>query len=128
MMELISQMAMALALVLLLILLLAFAYRRRQKASSLIGLMAYQSIGQKMGVAALRIGSEVLVLGITPTDFKLLKRLDGQAAGLAPSQPQLPAGNSGRTDAAQADTPEAGIDNLADKVARLRRIKEDLHG
>jgi flagellar biogenesis protein FliO len=96
------QMAMALAFVVFLIFAASFLYRKKQKGSDFLSLVAYHSFGQKMGIAALRVGDEVLVLGVTPTDMKLLKKV---AAGAAP--PQEAAG-------------------IADKVKRLKRIKEEI--
>lgn len=96
------QMFAALILVILLIYAFAFIYKKKQKGSDLISLVAYQSFGQKMGVAALKIGNEILVLGITPTDFKLLRKMDG--------------GNY------QAQE----ISDITDKVRKLKRIKEGI--
>jgi flagellar biogenesis protein FliO len=73
------QMVFALGFVLMLILATAFFYRKKQRAAGLINLVAYHSFGQKIGIAALRVGDEILVLGVTPTDMKLLKKMDGTA-------------------------------------------------
>lgn len=70
----------ALALVILLIFIMAFAYKRKKaKTSDLISVIAYQSLGQKIGIAAVKIKQEVLIIGITQNDFKLLKRFDETA-------------------------------------------------
>ncbi len=73
------QMIAALGLVVGLIFGIAFVYRKRAKSTGIVSLLSYQSLGQKVGIAAVKIGDEVLVLGITPTDFKLLRKID--AAG-----------------------------------------------
>lgn len=96
------QMAAALAFVLFLIVGLAHVQKRRQKNPGLISLVAYQSLGQRMGIAAVKVDGEILILGVTPTDFKLLKKLGGSEV-----QPE-----------------ETGI--IADKVRKLRRIKEGI--
>jgi flagellar biogenesis protein FliO len=98
----ILQMVLALAFVLFLIFSVSLIYRKRQKASTLINLVAYHSFGQKMGIAALKVGDEILVLGMTPTDMKLLKKIHDDGAA----------------------TQETG--SIADKVKRLKRIKEEI--
>ena len=98
----IFQMVLALAFVLFLIFAVSLIYRKRQKASTLINLVAYHSFGQKMGIAALKVGDEILVLGMTPTDMKLLKKIHDDDAA----------------------TQETG--SIADKVKRLKRIKEEI--
>lgn len=59
-------------------LILAFGYllKKRQGKPSLMNVLAYHSFGQRKGVAALKVGEEILLLGITSTDIKLLKTLD----------------------------------------------------
>ncbi len=104
--EMALQMVTALALVLLLILGMGFFYRKRQKGSGLISVVAYQSLGQKIGIAAVKVGREILVLGITPNDFKLLKRYD---AGAGEKNPVKAAGIGGR-------------------MERLKKLKEGIGG
>ena len=103
------QMVTSLALVILLILGFGFFYRKRQKGSGLISVLAYQSLGQKVGIAAVKVGREVLVLGITPNDFKLLKRYN---AGSSEKEPVKTSAASGRTE----------------RLERLRKIKEGIDG
>lgn len=98
------QMGIALAFVIFLIFIIAFVYKKRQKSSGLMSLVAYQSLGPKKGVAALKIGREILILGITPADFRLLKTFD------------------------EKDFESDEIRNIIDKVERLRRIKEGIDG
>lgn len=96
------QMVAALALVIFLIYAFAFAYKKKQNGSGLIKLLAYQALGQKMGIAALKIDNEILVFGVTPTDFKLIKKIDGR----------------------NYQTEE--VSSISDKIMRLRKIKEGL--
>lgn len=105
----ILQMASALALVLILIVAMGSLYRRRQKGAGLITMLAYQSLGQKMGIAAVKIGREILVLGVTPNDFKLLKRFDArpEADEESPSRPAVRTGG---------------------RLERLRKMKEEIRG
>ncbi len=77
--ETLMQMVISLIFVILLIFLAAFVYKKKQRKSGLISLVEYLSIGPKKGVAALKIGREILILGITPTDFRLLKTLKEEA-------------------------------------------------
>lgn len=100
--ELAFQMTLALAFVIFLIYAISFVYKKKQKAANLLNLVAYQSFGQKMGVAAIRVGNEILVLGVTPTDMKLLKKIQ--------------------------DKPGANqeVASIADKVRKLRRIRQEI--
>jgi flagellar biogenesis protein FliO len=50
-------------------------YRRKQKQSNIINLVAYQSMGSKKGVAVLRVGNEILVLGVVSNGITVLKTL-----------------------------------------------------
>jgi len=105
--------AAALGFVIMLIGVLAMAYKKRQPGvMGLFQLMAYHPFGPRRGVAALRVGQEVLVLGVTNTDFKLLRVLDAdkvQASPALSAMPPVPA------------VPE-------DMLSRLRKIKEGLDG
>jgi len=53
----------------------------------LLQLVAYQPFGPRRGVAAVRVGREVLVLGVTNTDLKLLRVLDAAAIEEGPPGP-----------------------------------------
>lgn len=79
---------------------LGFLYRRKQKQSHLITLVAYQSLGAKKGVAALQVGDEILVLGVMPTGFQVLKTL--AAEGILEKKEDL----------------------FSEKVEKLRKLKE----
>jgi len=70
------QMSIALVLVIGLILVIGMAMKKRQAKSALMTVLTYQSFGPKKGIAALKIGSEILLVGITSTDLKLLKTYD----------------------------------------------------
>jgi len=94
----------ALAFVILLIAGAAWAYRKRQPGTpGLFRVLAYQPFGPRRGIAAVRVGREVLVLGVTNTDLKLLRVLDAGAVE----------GGDG--------VPSGGIE-------RLRKIREGLDG
>jgi flagellar biogenesis protein FliO len=67
------QMAMALIAVIGLIAVTGYFLRKRQGKSSLMNVLAYQSFGPRKGIAALKIGPEILLVGVTSTDIKLLK-------------------------------------------------------
>lgn len=70
------QVALALIAVIGLIYLTGFLMKNRQSKSSLMNILAYQSFGQRKGIAALKIGKEILLVGVTSTDIKLLKSYD----------------------------------------------------
>ncbi len=67
------QVAAALVFVILLILAAGFIMRKKQNRLGLMSVISYQPFGPKKGVAALKIGSEILILGLTPNDMRLLK-------------------------------------------------------
>src|SRR5512135_1613167 len=128
MIELILQTVAALAFVVFLILLLALGYRKRNRDSGLIRLVSYQAIGQKMGVAALKIGGEIFILGVTPTDFKVLKRMDGKAAeAVSPAgagnglQPKKPVG-------AEKGGVPAKRDRIAETIEKIKDLRGKIDG
>ena len=67
------QMAAALAFVILLIVATAFIFKKRQNRTGFMSIVGYQPFGPKKGVAALRVGKEILILGVTPNEMRLLK-------------------------------------------------------
>ena len=50
----------------------AFA-RTRQGKPGLLNMLAYQGFGPKKGIALMRLGKDVLLVGVTPTELKLMK-------------------------------------------------------
>ena len=99
----------ALGFILLLIAGMAFAYKKKQSsAPGLFQLMAYHSFGPRLGVAALRVGHEVLILGVTNNDLKLFRVMDVNKVQESPVSPPVPV--------------------PGDMVERLRKIKEGLDG
>jgi flagellar biogenesis protein FliO len=137
--EMILQMITALALVLMLIFILAFVYRKRNKGQKFVSILSYQSLGQKMGIAAVKIGGEIIVLGITPTDFKLIKRFDGSAGGLQETdgskagspQPSFSKGEAGipRKSSGKKNTGEpAELGVITGTLEKLKKMKEDMNG
>ena len=67
------QAAAALAFVILLIVTAGYLIKKKQNRFGLMSVVSYQPFGQKKGVAALKIGGEVLILGVTQNDMRLLK-------------------------------------------------------
>ena len=68
------QMIVALGAVIGLMLLLTFFLKKKQAKTGLpMNVVAYHSFGPRKGVAALKVGKDVLLLGITSTDVRLLK-------------------------------------------------------
>jgi len=70
------QMAIALVVVIGLILVVGILLKKKKGRPSLITVLAYQSFGPRKGIAALKIGAEILLIGVTSTDLKLLKTVD----------------------------------------------------
>jgi flagellar biogenesis protein FliO len=67
------QTAAALVFVILLIVATAFVLRKKQNRAGFMNIVGYQPFGPKKGVAALRVGKEVLILGVTSNEMRLLK-------------------------------------------------------
>ncbi len=67
------QVAAALLFVVLLIVAGGFVLKKKQNRFGLMNIISYQPFGPKKGVAALKIGKEVLLLGLTPNDIRLLR-------------------------------------------------------
>ena len=63
----------ALGAVVGLIYLAAAFMRKRQARPGILSMMAYQSFGPKKGIALLKLGGEVLLVGVTPNELKLMK-------------------------------------------------------
>jgi flagellar biogenesis protein FliO len=67
------QTAAALVFVIILIVGLSYFMRKRQGAEGFMKVVGYQSLGPKKGVAAVKIGREILLLGVSVSDIRLLK-------------------------------------------------------
>ncbi len=79
MIELYLQMGIALVLVTGLIAVLGIALRKRQGQGGLMKVIGYQSLGPKKGIAMVKVGAEVLLVGVTANDIKLLKTMGAVA-------------------------------------------------
>lgn len=77
--------ALALGIVLVVIGAAAFAYRKKRPgAAGPVSLVSYLPLGPRKGVATLKVGRELLVVGVTGTDLRLLASLpEGEAGGHA---------------------------------------------
>lgn len=100
--DLYIQVITALGVILGLIFLFAFFIRKKQVRNEMMKVIAYHPLGTRKGITAMKVGEEILLLGITPTDIKLLRRYD----------------------ASDFETQE--IRDLSKKVMSLRRLKEGL--
>lgn len=100
--DLYIQVITALGAILGLIFLFAFFLRKRQIRNEMMKVIAYHPLGTRKGIAAMRIGEEVLLLGITPADIKLLRRYNA------------------------SDFESEEIRDISKKVLSLRRLKESL--
>jgi flagellar biogenesis protein FliO len=115
MMDLYLQMGIALILVSGLILLMGLFMKKRQDKVGLRHIMGYQSLGQKKGIAMVKVGQEVLLVGVTATDIKLLKTVDA-ALGRSTEPADQP-------DTSASMFPQSASDALN----RLRTIKDSLY-
>jgi flagellar protein FliO/FliZ len=110
--DLYLQLILALALVIGVIFVLGALLKKNQSKDGLMKVLGYQSLGPKKGVAAVKIGNNVLILGVTPTDLKLFKTMsDAEAAQFA--QKGL-----------EKETTITG--ELSDKLKRLKALKDTL--
>ena len=67
------QMGAALGFVILLIIGAGYFLKKKQNRYGIMKIVSYQPFGAKKGVAALKVGKEVLLLGVTQNDMRLLK-------------------------------------------------------
>lgn len=67
------QTAAALLFVVLLIVGAGYVMKKKQNRFGLMSIVSYQPFGPRKGVAALKIGKEILILGVTQNDMRLLK-------------------------------------------------------
>ena len=67
------QTAAALVFVIGLIVSAGYVMRKKQTGSGFMSIVSYQPLGPKKGVTALKVGKEVLILGVTPSEIRLLK-------------------------------------------------------
>lgn len=70
------QMILALGFVVILILFIGVFLWKRQENTEIIKVLAYRSLGLKKGISVIKVGKEILVIGVTSSDFKLLKTMD----------------------------------------------------
>jgi flagellar biogenesis protein FliO len=69
----------------MLFILYGIAMKRRQVEKGLINIIAYKVLDHRRGVAVavMKIGSELLFIGVTPSDMKVLSRVKDTEPGLA---------------------------------------------
>jgi len=141
MMDLYLHMGVALILVSGLIVLFGLFVKKKQDKGSVMKIMGYQSLGQKKGMAMVKVGQEVLLLGVTANDVKLLKTLSGldEEIGHHRSIEQVAAtvDTAGKLNVFTPDRETTGqqqpeksdrviVANTQDKLKKLRAIKEAL--
>lgn len=107
------QLILALALVIGVIFVLSAALRKNQSRDGLMRVLGYQSLGPKKGLAAVKIGKDVLILGVTPTDLKLFKTMQGAEA-------------ESFSEKSTEKGPTTLTGELSDKLKRLKALKDRL--
>lgn len=80
------QAAAALAFVILLIAGAGHVLKKKQNRSGLMKIVGYHPFGPRKGVAAMKIGKEILILGVSQNDMRLLKtfredEIEGEDSG-----------------------------------------------
>jgi flagellar protein FliO/FliZ len=141
MMDLYLQMGLALILVSGLIFLLGLFVKKKQEKGGLMKVMGYQSLGPKKGMAMVKVGGEVLLLGVTANDVKLLKSLGSLNEETGSSRSFEQVASSITADApehfdafaratAESRQPEKAdrviVADTGDKLKKLRAIKDAL--
>ncbi|MCX8031221.1 MAG: flagellar biosynthetic protein FliO [Thermodesulfovibrionales bacterium] len=101
--DLYLQMIFALIGVLSLLLGITYFLKKKQVKQGIFKILSYQSFGTKKAIVAIQIGKEILIIGITPSDLKLLKTY--QEKELEPDS----------------------VKELNEKLIRLKNIKESLY-
>ncbi len=120
------QMALATAAVVLLIIGLGrLAAKKQNGASGMFDMLGYRSLGPKKGITAMRVGPDVLILGVTATEIRLLTSYPAGTAGFAAA-----ASGAGAASLTQAQSQsQAGAPvSIADRIRRLRMMKDSLDG
>jgi|GEM_PF-655343 len=112
MIDIYLHMGVALILVSGLIFLLGLFFKKRQDKESLMKIMGYQSLGPKKGIAMVKVGPEVLLVGVTATDIKLLKSMDAIVEEQETEAPQL-----------REKTPKVITADVSEKLQKLRALK-----
>jgi flagellar protein FliO/FliZ len=140
-MDLYLQMGLALILVSGLIFLLGLFVKKKQEKGGLMKVMGYQSLGPKKGMAMVKVGREVLLLGVTANDVKLLKSLGSlnEETGGSRSFEQIASSITADApehfeafagDTADCRQPEKAdrviVADTGDKLKKLRAIKDAL--
>ncbi len=119
MIDLYLHMGIALILVSGLILLLGQFLRKRQGKESLMKVMGYQSLGPKKGIAMVKVGREVLLLGVTATDVKLLKSLGARIDEPVTEQREFP-------EEPMAQTGGVIVADASGRLQKLKALKDSL--
>ncbi|RJQ55761.1 MAG: hypothetical protein C4526_03160 [Nitrospiraceae bacterium] len=81
------QTAAALLFVIILIAAAGFFFKKKQNRTGFMSIVGYQPFGPKKGVAALKVGKEVLILGVTSNEMRLLKSFAEGELELPGSEP-----------------------------------------
>jgi flagellar biogenesis protein FliO len=76
------QMAAALAFVILLIVGAGYLLKRKQNRYGIMNIVSYQPFGARKGIAALKVGKEVLLISVTQNDMRLLKTFNASELDL----------------------------------------------
>ena len=106
------QLILALAFVIGVIYFLGALLRKNQSRDGLMKVLGYQALGPRKGVVAVKIGKDVLILGVTATDLKLFKTITGaEAESLAEKRTE------------KETTMNSGI---SDTLKRLKALKDTL--
>lgn len=105
------QMVLALILVTGLIVALGYTAKRKQGAEGLMKVMGYQSLGPKKGIAAVKFGREILLVGVTANDLRLLKTYEYSETEHAPSPLST----------------KAPFPVLTDTLMKLKALKDNVH-
>ena len=102
------QMAGALIGVVGVILAAGFFLRKKQGTTGIMKVLGYQPLGQKAGIAAVKVGTEVLLVGVTGSELTLLKTFPD---GIVP----------------EGKKEQQTAQEISDTVKKLRTIKDTMY-
>jgi flagellar biosynthetic protein FliO len=108
------QTVMALTLVIGIIYLLGTFMKKRQGKDGLMKIMGFQSLGPKKGIAMVKVGQEILLVGVTATDIKLLKTFEDNLEEV--EREPLP-----------EKTETSTFADISDKLKKLRALKDTVY-
>jgi flagellar biogenesis protein FliO len=112
--DLYLQTGLALAIVIGTIMVLGKFLKKRQEKAGLMKVMGYQSLGTKKGLALVKVGHEVILVGVTSTDIKLFKTIEGMI-------------DESECDQTPPRAEQKPVSGFSDMLQKVKSLKDNLH-